>query len=107
MVSPDYSNYTIFGVQSPEKQSPDYSNYTIFGVQSPEKRYLWCSWLVFVLISSLTGDSVILIASLKYKAIKLNRIIVLFIEQIAGCDMFLSLLYIVFTLVPLISNRWV
>ncbi|XP_063693666.1 octopamine receptor beta-1R-like [Bolinopsis microptera] len=87
--------------------APDYSNYSMFGVKSSEKRYLWCSWLVFVLISSLIGDAVILIASLKYKAIKLNRIIVLFIEQIAACDMFLSLLYLVFTLVPLISNRWV
>ena len=84
----------------------NYSDYTQFGEKSTLKRYLWTSWLFFVLLSSLLGDSIILIASRKYGAIKLNRIILLFIEQIAACDMTLSVLYIVFTLVPLISNRW-
>ncbi|KAL5247339.1 hypothetical protein ACHWQZ_G019263 [Mnemiopsis leidyi] len=51
---------------APNTMTPvDYSDYGKFGEKSTLKRHLWTSWLLFTLLSSLLGDSVILIASRK------------------------------------------
>ena len=42
---------------------------------------------MLVVICSLLGDSIILIASIKYKAFNLHRIVVAFIQHIAVCDL--------------------
>ena len=42
---------------------------------------------MFVIISSLVGDSLILIGSIKYRAFRLHKIIVTFIQHMAVCDL--------------------
>ena len=51
------------------------------------ERYLWTGWLTFVFLSSLFGDSLILQASIKYKAFNLHKMIVTFIQHIAVNDL--------------------
>ena len=65
----------------------NYSDITLFGFKSNTERYLWAGWLVFVVVSSLLGDSLILIASIKYKAFNLHKMIVTFIQHMAVCDL--------------------
>ena len=67
--------------------SYDYANYTMFGIKSEAGRHALAGWLVFVVLSSLLGDSLILLASVKYRAINLHNIIVTFIQHIAVCDL--------------------
>ena len=62
----------------------NYSNYTQFGIKDEAERYTYAGWLTFTVISSLLGDTIILIASIKYKAFKLNKIVVVFIQHIAA-----------------------
>ena len=69
----------------------NYSNYTQFGIKSSTERYLWVGWMLFVVIVSLIGDSIILIASIKYNAFKLHKIIVVLIQHIAANDLLYSL----------------
>ena len=69
----------------------NFSNRTKFGIKNDTERYLWAVWLTFVFVSSLLGDSLILIASIKYKAFNLNKIIVTIIQHIAVCDLLNSL----------------
>ena len=68
----------------------DFSNKTKFGMKNDTERYLWAGWLAFVVVSSLLGDSLILIASIKYKAFNLHKMIVTFIQHIAVCDLLQS-----------------
>ena len=65
----------------------DFSNETVFAIKNDTERYLWAGWLIFVFVSSLLGDSLILIASIKYKAFKLHKMVVTFIQHIAVCDL--------------------
>ena len=65
----------------------NFSNKTMFGMKNDSERYLWAGWLSFVFLSSLLGDSLILIASINYKAFNLHKMIVTFIQHIAVCDL--------------------
>ena len=66
----------------------DFSNKTMFAQKNDTERYLWAGWLTFVSVSSLLGDSLILIASIKYKAFNLHiKMIVAFIQHIAVSDL--------------------
>ena len=66
------------------------SNKTMFEMKNDTERYLWAGWFAFVVFLSLFGDSLILIASIKYKAFKLHTMIVTFIQHIAVCDLLRS-----------------
>ena len=65
----------------------NYSNYTQFGIKNKTERYFYACWLTLVVLSSLFGDTVILIASTKYKAFKLNKMIVAMIQHMAVNDL--------------------
>ena len=65
----------------------NFSNQTKFGMKNDTDRFIWASWLIFVFVSSLLGDSLILIASIKYKAFNLQKMIVTFIQHIAVNDL--------------------
>ena len=68
----------------------NFSDKTKFGIKNDTERYFWAAWLAFVVVSSLLGDSLILIASIKYKAFNLHKMIVTFIQHIAVCDLLQS-----------------
>ena len=42
--------------------SYDYSNYTLFGIKDAAERTAFGGWMMFVILSSLLGDSTILVA---------------------------------------------
>ena len=82
----------------------DFSNRTKFGIKDDTERYLWAGWLAFVVVSSLLGDTLILIASIKYKAFNLHKMIVTIIQHIAVCDLLQSVGSIAPAAVSAISN---
>ena len=65
----------------------NYSNFTQFGIKNNVERYVYIGWNIFVVICSLLGDTTILVASIKYKAFRLNKIVVVLIEHVAACDL--------------------
>ena len=84
-----------------------YGNRTTYGIRSDGWRYAWGAYLIFVTISSLVGDSTILIASIKYKAIKLQRITIVIIQHIAVADLMVVLTDVMPKLISVITGRWV
>ena len=68
--------------------STNYDDCNLFGIKNEAERYIYGSWLTLVVISSLLGDTTILVASIKYKAFRLHRTVVVFIQHIAVCDLF-------------------
>ena len=65
----------------------NFDNKTLYGIQSEAGRYIWSGYFLLVITSSLIGDTIILIASIKYKAFKLHKMIVTIFQHIAVCDL--------------------
>ena len=84
-----------------------YSNGTIYGIQKDGLRYTWAGYFLFVLASSLVGDTTILIASIKYRAIKLHRVIIVIIQHLAVCDLMVSVTDVLPKLITIIKSKWV
>ena len=70
-------------------------------------RYTWAGYYLFIITSSFIGDTTILIASIKYKAFKLHRVIIAVIQHIAFCDLMLSATYLLPNMVSIIVDKWV
>ena len=73
-----------------------FSNKTEFAIKSDVERYTWAVFHMFIFLSSLVGDSLILIAAIKYRAFKINRLILVTIKHIAVSDLCVAL----FTILP-------
>ena len=84
-----------------------YSNRSIYGIRSDAVRHTWAGYLLFVLASSLIGDTIILIASIKYKAFRLHRVIVVTIQHIAFCDLMVSVFTVLPHFISVTRNEWV
>ena len=89
----------------------NYSNYAQFGIKNNTERYFYACWLTLVILSSIFGDSLILIASTKYKAFKLNKMIVAVIQHMAVNDLLNAVGSIFPILISTITNagspvRW-
>ena len=83
------------------------SNDTENSIHNTTERSVWIIYLLIVLLSSLIGDSIILIASVKYNAIKLNQFLVAVMQHIAICDILAAITYVLPTMISLIANKWV
>ena len=70
------------------------------------ERVIYVTLHVIVFITSLFGDSIILIGTIKYKAIKQHRVIVAVIQHLAILDLMASILYVLPKTVSLITDRW-
>jgi hypothetical protein len=64
------------------------------------EKYIMMGYYIFVFLSSLIGDPIILIASIKYKAFKLHKFIITLIQHIAVCD----LVVLIICVPPRIAN---
>ena len=84
-----------------------HDNYTLYGIQDRTERQLLIGYRSLISVSSLIGDTLILVGSLRYSAIKLHKILVIFIQHIAVAD----LLFVTFGVVPgavsLAANDWI
>ena len=82
-------------------------SYVLYEFQEKTIRHILIGYESLVAISTLIGDTLILFGSLRYNAIKLHKIIVIFIQYIAVND----LLAVIFTILPglvsLVANDWI
>ena len=75
-------------------------------MMSDAERFSWVAWLVFVFLSSFGGSITILVASVKYRAFRLNQVIVTIIEHIAVCDILIALIGVLTQIVTMVTKRW-
>ena len=82
-------------------------NKTLYAIRDDEERSLLILWNFIVVMSSLIGDSIILIATINYKAIKLHKLIVTVMQHMAVCDLIQTVFNVSPRTLALISDRWV
>ena len=80
----------------------------MYGIQSTAARYTWAGYYLLVLISSLIGNTTILIAAIKYQAFKLHRLLVVIILHVAVCDLlFCTVSPVLPMMISMIADGWV
>ena len=84
-----------------------YGNETIYAIQNDAIRYTWAGYFLFVLVSSLIGDTTILLASTKYRAFNLHRAIIAVIQHIAFCDLLVAVTDVLTRIASVVSGEWV
>ena len=84
-----------------------YENYTLYGIHNKTERQLLVGYKSLITISCLIGDTIILVGSLRYKAIKLHKILVIFIQYIAVADLLVTVFNILPGAVSLAANGWI
>ena len=83
------------------------NNATSHGIQSNTEKWLWIVYLLIVFISSLLGDVIVLVSSIKYNAFKLNESIIALIQHIAVCDLTLSLAWVLPIGISVVAEDWI
>jgi hypothetical protein len=78
-----------------------------YKINSAEERYFWVSYFAFVLLSSVIGDTLILVGSIKHGAMKLNKLLVVVIQHLAVSDLIQSIVFVLPTIVFLCADGWV
>ena len=86
--------------------SINYSD-TKFAIINKGERYTWAVYLLFVFLSSLFGDTLILIASFNKKAFKINIFLVTIIQHIAAVDLSVTMFDVLPTLISVLANSWI
>ena len=82
-------------------------NKTLYGIKDEAERYILILWTLTVLLASLIGDSIVLIGTIKYNAIKQHRVIIAVIQHMAVSDILQAVLKIFTNNISLITDRWV
>ena len=82
-------------------------NKTLYGIQDDTERYFLATWLLIVIISSLIEDSIILVATIKYKVLNLHKVIVAIIQHLAVCDLLQSIFRVFPALTAVIADKWI
>ena len=80
------------------------NNYTIYGIHRNVERNIWAAYQLFVLLSSLIGDTLILYASFQKGAFKLNKFIQTVIQHIAVSDLLFAIFGVLQTTASLLAN---
>ena len=82
-------------------------NKTLHGIKSDAERGLLIFWSLITLVSSLLGDTTILVATLRYRAIKQHKVIVAVIQHLAICDLIQVVSRVIPVTMAMIMDDWI
>ena len=83
------------------------NNKTLYSIDDSPERYFLITYNIFIALSSILGDSLILIASLRYHAFKLHKFLVIIIQHLAVNDLILTLFRVVPETAAVAADTWV
>ena len=91
---------------SNDRFGTEYYEQVVFRIQNDTERTFLVLWTVTVLLTSLIGDSIILLVTFKYHTIKLHKVVIAVMQHMAICDL-LQTVFVVFPItLSLIFDRW-
>ena len=82
-------------------------NQNFFEQRNEIEKYLLIAYLLTILISSMVGDTIILIASTRYNALKLNKFILAIIHHISICDLITDISNVLPILTAVWADGWI
>ena len=75
-------------------------------IQSTPERVFLIIWCLFTLTASLLGDTVILVATLRYKAIQMHKVVIAVMQHLAISDLLQTVFRVLPTTLVLLSDEW-
>ena len=84
----------------------EYNDKISYGIKSDGLRYAYAGYFLFVIVSSLIGDTAILIASIRYNTFKLHEVMTVIIQHIAVCDLMVTVMDVVPRFVSVSAGEW-
>ena len=82
-------------------------NYTQYKIDNLTERQILIGYRILLSVSTLIGDTLILMGSIRYNAIKLHKIIVIFVQHMAVADILTIIFGIIPGAVSLEVNEWI
>lgn len=82
------------------------SNKTLYSIHDSPERYFLITYNTFIVLSSILGDSIILVASLRYRSFKLHKILVIIIQHLAVTDLLLTLFRVIPQTAAVAADTW-
>ena len=82
-------------------------SYEDFRLLSSGERSFWAIYMLFIALSSIFGDTLILLASRDRDSFRLNKFLVTIMQHIAVCDISVSITHILPNSISLIADSWV
>ena len=79
----------------------------LFGIKCEAERVLLVLWSTVVFLSSLIGDSIILLGTVKYRAIRQHKVIVAVIQHLAVGDLLQTVFRVFPIATALVADRWI
>ena len=79
----------------------------LFGPDHTTVKWVLAVTILLIIIVGLTGNLVVLIGSLKYKALKMDRVSVILLENIAIADIIMITMFCTTMLITLIAEKWI
>ena len=83
------------------------SDRDLYAVETDAEHYIWLTWILLVLLSSVLGNTITLVSSIKYNAFELHKAIVTLIQHIAVCDLLLVFSLTFPQTVSFIAKNWI
>ena len=83
------------------------SNHSLYSLRSDTERYVLVGWSSLALCTNLLGNTTVLLATIRYRAIRLDKVSVTLIQNIAVSDILMGINTIFPVIVSLIADRWV
>ena len=84
-----------------------YENATKYKITDATELQILIGYRVLLSVSILIGDTLILVGSLRYNAIKLHKIIVIFVQHMAAADILMAIFSIIPGALSLATNAWI
>ena len=82
-------------------------NKTLVGINNTSERFILFSWCLVVLVTSLFGDTIVLVATIRYNAIKLsNKVILVVIQHLAACNLIVAVFRLLPTTIAIAIDDW-
>ena len=82
-------------------------NKTLYGIKEAGERSILITWSVIVVALSLIGDSLILLGTIRYRAIKQHKVILAVIQHMAVCDLLQTIFRVIPSTLSFITDKWV
>ena len=97
----------LFTISTTRSSIMESNNYSIYAIHDPVERFACSTFLFSLLLASILGNTLILVATLRYNALTLDKITVTLITHIACSDLGLALTTILPRSVSMTADRLV
>ena len=79
---------------------------SVFGTDYGVLKGIMITITLLIIIMGVSGNIIVLIGSIKYKALKMDKVSVILLENVAVADLMMTIMFCIPMLITLIAEKW-